>query len=433
MRIGAQVAAVVLVAALGVSPAFAASSSKQRSKRVALKGLVVGQAYALKKRTAVPVLLTPKTAKRARLKGRAGVLALRAKRVKVKGRKRTRIPTSRLRIGDRFRMKAKVRRAARRAPYWQVAARKLKVKKRSGTLSAAELQALLDALRADLAKLTDAVVGLAWYTADGFRLVGAELASLRADLNALRSDFATLAAQLAAVSAQLAALENDLQKQIDALGDDFAQLAAQLQDVLDDVAALNAAVAALGAELAALQGEVATLTGDLAALTATVDGLSAQLGDLSTLSGSVEELLTGVDPGDLAGALGDLSSLQADLAALEGVIGDSTSGLVQEVGSLSAVVGDAGSGLVQDVALLEAADLQTDADIAALQGEVDAAEGRLDSLEALVSGPGGIEDDLAALQVTVGDASSGLVQQVDGLQSDVDTLCGPTSPLDSLC
>lgn len=428
MRIAAHVAAAVLVAALGTPSALAAPAKKQRAKVATLKGQVVGQPYTAGKRTAMPILLDAKSARRAKLKSRLGVLQLSAKRLKAPRGKR--IAPGLLRVGDRVRARAKVRRAARRAGYWQLSTRRLEVRKRSKTLSAAELQDLVAALRTDLAKLGQAVTGLAGYTANGFRVLTADMAALRADLNALRSDFNALAAQVAAASAQLAALEAALRAEMAALG---ADLRAELQDVVDDVAALNAAVAAMGAQIATLQGQVATLTSDLAALSATVAALSGQLGDLGALAGTAESLLVGAAPGDLADALADIGALQTRLAAVEGVVGGPTSGLVQQVNGLSTVVGGAGSGLVGAVSQLQVADVAARSDITALESSMADAQDRLGDLETLVGGPGGLAADVAALEATVGNAGSGLVQQVDGLESDVGVLCGPASPLDALC
>ena len=420
MRNAAQLAAVVLAIAIA-APAAAA-------KPVTLKGLVVGQPYTVKKRTAVPVLLDAKNARRARLASRVGVLHLKAKRVKAP--RRTRIATAALRLNDRIRTRARIRRGARRAGYWQISTRALVVRKRSKTLSAAELQDLIAVLRADLDRLSGTVTGLAGYTAAGFRVLSADLAALRADLSALRSEVTALAAQVASVNAALAALEARLQGQLDQVA---ADLRAQLQAVVNDVAALNASVTALGAQLATLQGQVAALTANLAALTATVAGLSSRLGNLGNLGGTVEQLLAGAAPGDLADALSDISALQTGLATVQGVLGGPGSGLVQQVNGLSAVVGGAGTGLVGAVAQLQATDVATAADITALETSMGNAEGAIADLETLVSGAGGLEADVLALQTTVGGAGSGLVQQVTGLQSDVDVLCGPTSLLDALC
>jgi hypothetical protein len=418
------VAAIVLLVLLGMAAPASAKTAK-------LKGQVVGQPYAAKKGTVVPVLLVSKSAKRARLVSCAGALRVSARRVRVAQGQR--LATMRLRIGDVVQTRTKVRGAARRPGYWQIDARKLKVTQRSGTLSPAELEELIAGLRGDLTRLTQAVAALAAYTSSRFEAVDADMAAVRSDLNALRSEFNALAAQVAAASAQLTAFQASLQAQIDALTGELAGLETQLQDVVDDVASLNAAVSALGTQLATLQGQITTLTADLATVSATVSALSGQLGDLSNLGGTVEALLTGVAPGDIAGALSDIGTLQIDLAALQGIVGGPSSGLVQQVDALSTVVGGAGTGLVGAVSNLEAADVATAADITALEVSVADAESRLDDLETLVSGPGGIAADVAAIETTVGSVSSGLVQQVNDIQSDVNILCGPSSPLNALC
>jgi chromosome segregation ATPase len=236
------------------------------------------------------VLLNAKSSRRARLKTQIGELRVTARKVRVRGGER--IATSLLRVNDRFRTRAKVRRAARRAAYWRIKSRKLKVTQRASTLSAAELQQTVEGLRADLAKLTKTVEDLARYTVAEFEAVRAEMASLRTDLTALRSEFTALSAEL------------------DALADDVAALQTQVQSLITDLAALDA-------ELDALQNDLADLTADLATLTATVGALSGQLGDLGNLGGTVEDLLTGLAPGDLTGALADVAGLQSDVVNLQ--------------------------------------------------------------------------------------------------------------------
>ena len=300
MRNTGQPAAVVLVAALAAVAPGSAYAAR-------LSGQVIGPPYAAKKGMSVLVLLNPKSSRRAKLKSPIGELRVISRTMKVAGGSPT--ATERLRVNDRFRTRAKVRRGARRTPYWRITSRKLKVTQRATTLSPAELEELVKGLRADLSKLSTTVEDLARYTAAEFLAVRADLASLRADVNALRSEFTSLSAQIAAMNAQL-----------DALAGDVADLEAQLQSLAAELAALDAAVTSLAADLAALQSELADLSADLAALTATVGGLSGQLGNLGNLGSTVEQLLSGVGPGDLAGTLADVATLQSSVATLQGEV-----------------------------------------------------------------------------------------------------------------
>lgn len=273
MRNTGQAAAIVLATALvAVAPANAHAAR--------LKGQVIAPPYAAKKGTAVLVLLSTKSARRAKLKSRIGELRVISRTMKVAGGGRT--ATQRLRVNDRFRARARVRRAARRSPYWRVTSRRIKVTQRAGALSPAELQELVEGLRADLTKLSTTVDDLARYTVAQFEAVRAEMASMRADLSALRSEFTALSAQVAAMQSELDAVEAELD-------------------------ALAADVSALAAELDALESQLAGLSADLAALTATVSGL--------------EDLLTGVGPGDLADALSDVATLQAAVSDLQSDVG----------------------------------------------------------------------------------------------------------------
>src|SRR5688500_5960035 len=120
VRNAGQIAAAVLVAVLAV----AAPASAEKTK---LQGQVIGQPYAAKKRTAVMVLVDAKSARRARLKSRVGVLEVKARKVRAPRGKR--IPAMALRTNDRVQTRLKLRRKARRAAFWQVATRKLVVKK----------------------------------------------------------------------------------------------------------------------------------------------------------------------------------------------------------------------------------------------------------------------------------------------------------------
>lgn len=119
---------------------------------VQLKGQVVGTPYPSGTRTAIPVLFTKGSADKARLKSPLGVAIVpRAKSVKVPGG--ASLP-GRLRVGDRFRAKSRVSRAARTSVYPRLTLTGLTVTQQSKTLSAEELGQLA------LGSLTTTVNGL---------------------------------------------------------------------------------------------------------------------------------------------------------------------------------------------------------------------------------------------------------------------------------
>ena len=401
-----------------------------------LKGHVFGQPYALKGgKAAVPLLIDKRHANKARLTSRFGLVKVREKTTKVKGAKK--ISTRLIRVNDRLKIRTRVRRKVREDSYWTMTAKKAVVIARSSTLSAAELQELVEQLGTRLDSLSAFVGQLAAYTVQNVNSLRSDVNGLKSDLATLRAEFDALSAQVTALSAQLSAMEAKLQAQIDALVGDVAGLREQLEGALADIEALQVLTASLQTQLTALQAQVTGLAADLAALDLVVAGLKTQLGDLSTLGGTVVELLAGADPGDLATALGDIGALQTAVDGLGDVINDPVTGLVKQVDDVTATVGGAGSGLVQSVGVLQDADVATAADIAALELVVgDAGSGlvkQVNDLDALLNDPGGVVADLTALEAVVGDATSGLVQQVNGLSVSVDALCGDLSLLDALC
>jgi septal ring factor EnvC (AmiA/AmiB activator) len=198
-----------------------------------------------------------------------GVLLLKkAKKVKV-ARQRGRVAPLLLRVGDRFRARSKVKRAAARAYYWRMGVKKFTLTKRSATLSPAEMATLLAGLGADVDRLDGALTTLAKYVQTGFAQQGADIAGLQSQLSGLTAALAALEERVAAIEAGLPALESRLQDQIDALASGLAALQTQvgtLQGLSGDVSALKAQMAAVQSGLTALQTSVTGLQGSLTAI-----------------------------------------------------------------------------------------------------------------------------------------------------------------------
>ena len=182
----AHIAAVLALAGL-------AAPSAAHAKAAVLKGEVAGQAWRVGTKTVVPVLLSARSAKRAKLRSPVGVLVLSARSVRTPAGA---IRPLLLRPADRVKTRAKVRAGDRRASYWRIGARSLTVTKRSPTRSAAELEALVSRLRADLAALSKALTWLATYTQNGFVKHSADIEALRREITALKAQVAALAAEI---------------------------------------------------------------------------------------------------------------------------------------------------------------------------------------------------------------------------------------------
>lgn len=229
-----------------------------------LTGQVMAAPYASGKQVVVPVLLDRKSLRRAKLRAGVGVLVLKgAKKVKVVGR-RTRVAPALLRAGDRLRARARVTKGMRRAPYWRVPVRSLKLTKRSPTFSPAELQALFVAFGGDMRRLDTALDAIAKYVQAGFQKVGADMGALRGDVQSLATALTALEQRVAGLEAGLPALEARMQAQLDALAQQFGALGTQLAAMQTQLAALDGRVTGLEADMAAIESQMAQLASDLA-------------------------------------------------------------------------------------------------------------------------------------------------------------------------
>jgi len=255
---------------------------------------VLAAPFVAKKKVVVPVLLDQKSAKRAKLRVPAGVLMLKkGKKVKVAGQ-RARVAPALLRVGDRFRARSKVNRAAARAYYWRIGAKKFTLTKRSATLSPAEMIALLGGLGKDVARLDAALTSLATYVQMGFDKENADFAGVQSQLGALATALAALDKRVAAMEAGLPGMEARLQQQIDDLSGDLAALKTQVGTLETQLGALQTQVGTLQTSLTSLQNEVDTLSGDVSTLKTQMATVQSGLAALQTSVSSLQTAVTGL-------------------------------------------------------------------------------------------------------------------------------------------
>ena len=319
-----RLVSVAMVVAASAAPAAmpAASAEARTSGLTALKARVVGQPYpAGRGRTAVPVLLDAKLAKRAKLSSPAGVVVIAAKRTLVAPRKRF-VRTRLLRVNDRIAFRSTIPAAARHAASWRLATRRARITARSSTLSAAELQQRIKAVRKDLTSLYRFTAYLTSFTAANFADLRTQIGGLRADVNDLRAGVAALRTSLADLAAQVEAARRSLQSQIDALGTDLAAVKTELQ---------------------ALEAQMATLQTALASLTTTVNNLSTSLTTLSTTMTTVQGAVTTLQT--------NLTSVNTTLTQLLSGQSSAASAIVQlQSDALAMLTELTGTGSIADLA-----------------------------------------------------------------------------------
>jgi BMFP domain-containing protein YqiC len=243
-RLTAALFAALLTLALGASPA---SAAKTRT----IKATIVGNPYVISDVTSgLPVLISRKSAKVARLKSPLGVLRVPRLRA-VPTPDGTRLPAN-LRVGDRLRTRVKVTRAVRRAVYAQMRGKRLSVYKRSPELSVRELEVLLVRTRAELAALSARMDEFESWVSGRFGQVDAALGALGGRLDLLEAD--------------LAALRSDLQAQIDALAGELDGVGADLQGLLARVTAAEAAIDGLLEQVGEIESALDDLATDVTSL-----------------------------------------------------------------------------------------------------------------------------------------------------------------------
>jgi hypothetical protein len=196
-----------VLALLAVLPSTA--EAKGHARTAFLKGQIVGTPYVAGNRSAIPVLLSKQTARRAGLRTPVGVVILpRTRPVATPAGK---VKPGNLRLGDRFHARGVITMTTRRAAYPRIAMRSLRVTRRGKTLSNEELQVLVVQLRTDLTNLQTAVGGLTAYTVAQLQTLGTALAGLRSSLADLEQRLAGLSGpEVDAMNAILAAVKADV-------------------------------------------------------------------------------------------------------------------------------------------------------------------------------------------------------------------------------
>lgn len=390
--------------ALLAAAALAAPSGAQAAG-AAVKGQVVGSPYvADASRTAVPVLLSKETARKAKLSSPLGVVIV-PRRTAVAMPGGTVLP-GRLRLGDRFSGTASVSKEARKATYPRMTMKGLKVTKRSKQLSTTELEEQLAKTRKDLVSLTSFVNQLAGFTQRGFSDLGSRVNGLAGDLAATKADLASLKAQVAKLTADLAAAVDDLRARIDLVRSD---LQPQITSVTNGLAALTATIGACGVpgtvldRICTLETVVGNLNpANLGPLTDRVTQIS------SGLTGLVNQLTGLTLVGDLPATLTtEITSLLTNLSGLTGTV----TGLTSQVGGLNTTVSTLTSGL---------------STVTGLVGGVN-----VGALSTTVSGITGQVSGLLAADDITADALSALQTSLTGAQAQVTGILGYLSPGDS--
>jgi prefoldin subunit 5 len=265
-----------------------------------LKGQVVGATYVDAGRVTVPVLLTDSSAKAGKLDSTLVRLSLpgTAKAGAAGGP----VAVAKLRIGDAFRLRVTVPKAARRASYPKLKVKALKLTKRGTIPSVAELSERIDALKA--------------YVDEFASSTGAQIAELRGQVAGVRADLGTLDALVAAVQAAIPGLPADpastlatLITQVTALQNQMDSLTSQLSGATSNMTAMSAKLDGVGA-------------GDLV-------GALANIGQLQTLLGGVDVTAVNTQLATLLGNIGgtNASALTAPLATLQTAVSGATSKL----------------------------------------------------------------------------------------------------------
>lgn len=426
--------ATAALAATAAAPAVADAAPKRAS---ALKGTVVGAPYvASSTTTAIPVLISKQTAKRARLKSPIGVLVVPRRRA-VRTTEGNVMPSA-LRLGDRWKGSAQISSEARRAVYSRISLKKVTVYKRSKTLSTDELETLIRETRRDLGKLSSFVTNLSTYTQNGFRDLNDRFNALRGDVDGLLRDVSALRADLTALSARLdgaiAGLQGISTQVAGELQPQVTQLITTLSTVSDlvGVASCPSTPGSVLARVCTIETvtvpQVDTVTGRVdqisSALTTTVNRLTnlSLTGDLpATLSTEVNTALGTVygligQVGTLTPQVSSLTDAQTTantaIANLEGLVGGLS--VTDLDGRLSTLLSSLGANTTTG-----AISGLTPALLSSVQSQADQLQGILAGTDAVL----GNGDDLNALIATANTNIAGLTTGQNLLTSQVGTIC----------
>ena len=271
------------------------------AKLAPLRGQVIAAPYVSGSNSAISVLLSKQSARKAHLSSPVGILLI--KRSHGVATPAGKIKPGNLRVGDKFRSKARIYKRTRKAAFPTLKTSSLTVTKRSKVLSNDELTTQIGDLTNRLNALSGFVGQLTGYTVS-------QIASLRADLNGVKTDLAGLKSQLASLSATLA----QVQVALGGLNNLPAGLVDTVNGLVTDVGSLGTTVTGLSGTVTGLTGDVGTLTSGLA---------------------NVSGLLTGITPGQLATALTAITTLQTAVAGLDvPAITSAISGLQTKIGAV---------------------------------------------------------------------------------------------------
>lgn len=388
------------LAVLFATPAHAAT----------LKGQVIGTPYvADSARTAVPVLFSKESAKKAKLKSPLGlVIVPRRKSIPAPGGA---VLPARLRLGDRFTASAPVGKDAKSAAYPRVTLKQVSVIKRAKQLSNAELEELLTQTRKEVARLTQTVTGLGTTVQQALQAVDAKILGLGTAVSGLVANLDGVKTTVGALTGSLAAAAADLRSRIDLVR---ADLQPQVTALLGDVTSLTIAVGSCATPLSVL-GRICAMETAFGALDLLdVPGLITRVTNLSGALTGVVNLLGGLNlTGDLPAALtGQITTALGQLAGLQGTV----SGLTSSVGGLTSTVG----GLTSNIGAVNVGTLSTTLGnllgalganpagfsptaITDLQTLLATAQGNIATLTGLVGGV-----NVGALSTTVGNLTSSI-------------------------
>lgn len=403
--------AVLFTALCAVSAIAPAVAPAAKVKKAALRGQVVGTPYVADTRTAVPVLLSKESARKAGLKSPIGVMLLpRTSNVPTPGGGKSK--PGNLRLGDKFRAVGEITKEARGAVYARVNAvpTTFEVYRRGKTLSTAELEALVTQLQNELAKVKANLNGLVNYTLGEFQ-------KIRDELGLAKADIATLKTQMAELQAALAALKKQLEDLTAALNAQLASLTSTVNGLLSTVSGLTTTVTGLVSTVNGLVSTVNGLTSQVTGLVSQVGGLVSQLTTLQTAVGTLQGVVGSLSNADLQAAITKINTLFADLQG-----GAVVTGLVSDLSTLSSQVTTLGNNLQGQLDTVNStlSGVATDAELAAVQ-------------TALTNSISGVQTTLSGQITTVSTNLSTLNTQVQDIQLDVDVLCGPSSVLNNLC
>jgi hypothetical protein len=294
-----QAIVVLCLGALAFAPAAAEAGT------VTAKGQVVGAAYVAGSKSAVPVLLSQASARKAKLRSPLGIaLISRSASIPAPGGS---VKPGDLRIGDSFTGRLRTSRALRAAAYPRLTPKGFRVTRRGTTLSNDALYALVAQLRKDLD-------GLQAYVVSELGRLNGLLTGLTSQATSTRSQLDTVTSTLNSVSSGLTQLQTAI-----------ANIPANVQSEID---ALTAQVGSLQTTASSLQSQLTTAAGSIT---------------------TIQGLLSGITtPGQLSGALTDISTLQSQVGTLTGAV----SGLTTQINGAGGLQDDVNS-LCTDMGLLD--------------------------------------------------------------------------------